>query len=84
MIWIRSLLIGIAAAIVTAVITVIALSVLAPPVMMWWADFGEGTGSIGAFSWGIELVLLPATLAFALAFWWSTRSARRKRPVTGA
>lgn len=74
MIWIRrSLLIGIAAAIVTTVLTVIALSVFALPVMMWWADLGEGTGGIGAFSWGADWCWVPATLAFALAFWWSVR-----------
>jgi hypothetical protein len=84
MIWVRGVLVGFAAAIVTAVITAIALSVFTAPVMMWWADIGEGSGSIGAFSSGAELLLPPAAIAFALGFRWSIRRARSKRTVSRA
>jgi hypothetical protein len=66
MIWFKSVLVGIAAAIVTAIVTVIALLV---PMAIWWADVGEGSGGIGAFAFGLEIVLLPATVAFAIGFW---------------
>jgi hypothetical protein len=83
MIWLRSLLVGIVAAIVTAVITVIALPLFLVATVKWWADFGEGAGGIGAFSYGAELVL-PPTIAFVLGFWWSLRRGRAKRTVTRA
>jgi hypothetical protein len=65
-----------------AMVTTIALPVLTLTMAMWWADIGEGSGGIGIFSSGTELVLLPA-IAFTLGFWWSIRRARRKRTVTG-
>jgi len=80
MIWFKSLLVGIAAAIV------IFVAMLFLPLMttMWWADIGEGAGVIGAYSSGVlELFLLPV-IAFALGFWWSVRRARRKRAATSA
>lgn len=84
MIWFKSLLIGLAAAIVTAVAAAIALPVLMLQTAMWWADTGEGTGGIGVFFFGTELVLLPAIVAFALGVWWSIRRERRTRAVTSA
>jgi hypothetical protein len=84
MIWFKSLLVGIAAAIVTGIAAGIVLPVLMLQVMMWWAHFGEGTGGIGAYSSGVvEFFVLPI-ISFALAFWWSVRRARRKRAATGA
>jgi hypothetical protein len=84
MIWFKSLLVGIAAAIVTGIAAGIALPILMLQVMMW-ADIGEGSGGIGAYSSGVvEFFILPV-IAFALGFWWSVRRARRKtRTVTGA
>jgi hypothetical protein len=80
MIWLKSLLVGVAAAIVTFV----AMLFLPIMMIMWWADTGEGSGGIGAYSSGIiELFILPV-IAFALGVWWSLRRARRKRAVTGA
>ena len=78
MIWVKSVLVGIAAAILTAIVTTVALPVLTLTMAMWWADIGEGSGGIGAFSSGTELVLLPA-IAFALGFWWNVRRERRNR-----
>jgi hypothetical protein len=84
MIWVRSLLVGVAAAIVTGIAAGIVLPVLMLQVMMWWAHIGEGSGGIGVYSSGvIELFILPV-IAFALGFWWSVRRARRNRAATVA
>jgi hypothetical protein len=73
MIWLKSLLVGIAAAIVTFA----AMLFLPLMTMMWWADIGEGAGGIGVYWSGvIDLFVLPV-IAFALGFWWSVRRARR-------
>jgi uncharacterized membrane protein len=83
MIWFKSLLVGIAAAIVTGIAAGIAVPILMLQVMMW-AHIGEGSGGIGAYSSGVvEFFILPV-IAFALAFWWSVRRARRKRATIGA
>jgi hypothetical protein len=83
MIWLKSLLVGVAAAIVTFV-AMLFLPLMMIMMMMWWADTGEGSGGIGAYSSGVvELFILPV-IAFALGVWWSLRRARRKRAVTGA
>lgn len=72
MIWIKSALVGVLAAIVT-VISIVIFS------MTWWIDAGAGAGGMGFYSAGISgLGLLAGTLAFALAFWWTLRRQRRR------
>ena len=72
MIWIKSALVGFFAAFVTIVAIVIATT-------MWWVDVGEGSGSIGFFSFGLSaLLLFPAALAFAMGFGWMFRRQRHK------
>ena len=74
--WIKSALVGLAAAIVTTVLVV--AIVLARAV--WWTDVGEGTGSIGVVYVAIgSALLLPVVLAFVGGFSWSLRRERRKR-----
>ena len=74
MIWIKSALVGLVAAIVTIIAVVVATAT-----WMINVQIGAGSGGIGAVSVGIiELVLLPGALAFALAFWWTMRRQRRK------
>lgn len=79
MIWIKSVLVGLAAAILAIVVVPIAM-------IAWMTNvhFGEGSGGIGAVSAGIiEMVFLPAIIGFALGFWWSIRRQRRKRRLSG-
>ena len=72
MIWIKSALVGFVAAFVTVVAIVIATS-------KWWVDIGEGSGSMGFFTFGLSgLLLVPAGLAFALAFRWMFRRQQRR------
>jgi hypothetical protein len=74
MIWIKSALVGLLAAIVAVVV-----SVLATTTWLISMTAGSGSGGIGAVSVGIiELVFLPAVLAFALAFRWMLRRQRRR------
>jgi H+/Cl- antiporter ClcA len=80
MIWIKSLLIGLAAAI--AAIVFFAAVVLATAT--WSLNTGEG-GGIGAVSFGFsDVLLLPVIGAFALGVWWSLRRERKKRSVSSA
>ena len=79
MIWIKSVLVGFAVAILAIVLVPIA-------VFAWIhvAIIGEGTGGIGAVSMGIiEMVFLPAIAGFALGFWWTMRRERRNRRLSG-
>jgi hypothetical protein len=78
MIWIKSALVGLAAAFVT--IVVIVALVLATA--MWHIDVGAGAGGIGFVSFGLgEVLVLPVIFAFALGFWWSVRRERKKRVI---
>jgi uncharacterized RDD family membrane protein YckC len=72
MIWIKSVLAGLAAAILTVVAIVIATTRIS-------MTAGSGTGGIGAVSFGLsELLLIPFVLAFALGFRWTFRRQRRR------
>jgi hypothetical protein len=73
MIWIKSVFVGFAAALTTAVAIVIATTDVSLSV-------GQGSGGIGAISFGVsELLLFPAALAFALGFRWMFRRHHRRR-----
>jgi hypothetical protein len=78
LIWIKSVLVGLAVAILAIMVGVV---VVPMAVMAWMMNVhvGEGTGGIGAVSFGsIELVFLPAIIGFALGFLWAMRRGRRK------
>jgi hypothetical protein len=78
MIWIRSLLAGVAAALVALVIFVaVSFLPLAGVVLM---SRTTGSGGIGAVSVGSGPALLVALLAFAGGFYWQFRRASRPRP----
>ena len=73
MIWIKSVFVGLAAAVITVVAIVAATTVSA-------VNMSDGSGSIGAVSFGVsELLLFPAVLAFALGFRWMFRRHRRRQ-----
>ena len=73
MIWIKSALAGLIAAILTVIASVVVTSA-----WMVNAQIGPGGGGIGAVSFGvIELVLLPAAVGFAFGLWWMLRRQRR-------
>lgn len=72
MIWLVSVLTGLVAAIVTIVAIVVATATFS-------ISTGQGSGSIGAVSFGASVLLLfPAALAFALGFRWMFRRQRRR------
>ena len=80
MIWIRSVLVGVAGAVLATVAVI-----LATVAWMFNASVGEGSGGIGAVSAGvIEMVFSPAVIGFVFGFWLNIRRERRKRFVTGA
>ena len=73
MIWIKSVFVGLAAAVITVVAIVLATSVSA-------ISMNDGSSGIGAVSFGVsELLLFPAVLAFALGFRWMFRRHRRRQ-----
>ena len=76
---IKSVLVGLAVAILAMV--------LVPIAVLAWLHFviiGAGSGGIGAVSVGIiDMVFLPAIVGFALGFWWTMRRERRKRRLSG-
>jgi hypothetical protein len=83
MVWLKSALTGLVAAIVTVVAIVAATAT-------FFMSAGEGSG-IGAVTFGVSaLLLFPAALAFALGFRWMfrrqqrllTRPARPTSPTT--
>jgi hypothetical protein len=83
MVWLKSALTGLVAAIVTVVVIVAATAT-------FFMSAGEGSG-IGAVTFGVSaLLLFPAALAFALGFRWMfrrqqrllTRPARPTSPTT--
>jgi hypothetical protein len=72
MIWLKSTLTGLVAAIVTIVAVVVATTT-------WHMSAGQGSGGIGFVSFGLSgFVLLPAALAFALGFRWMSRRQRHR------
>ena len=72
MIWMKCSLVGLVAAVFTIVAIVMATT-------FWWVDTGAGSGGIGVISFGVsELLLFPATLAFALGFRWMFRRHHRR------
>ena len=72
MIWLKSALIGLVAAIATIVAIVVATTT-------WHMSAGQGSGGIGFVSFGLSaLLLFPAALAFALGFRWMFRRQRRR------
>jgi hypothetical protein len=73
MIWIKSVLTGLAVAIITVVAIVIATTRVS-------ISAGAGAGGIGAVSYGLPAVaLFPFVLAFVLGFRWMFRRERRRR-----
>ena len=73
MVWIKSVLVGLAAAVITVVAIVAATTVST-------VNMSDGSGAIGAVSFGVsELLLFPAVLAFALGFRWMFRRHRRRQ-----
>jgi len=72
MVWLKSALTGLVAAIVTTVAIVVATT-------SWHISGNQGSGGIGFVSFGLsELLLFPAVLAFALGFRWMFRRQRRR------
>ena len=73
MIWIKSVFVGLIAALITVVAIVIATTRVS-------ISAGRGTGGIGAVSYGLPAVaLFPFVLAFVLAFRWMFRRQRRRQ-----
>jgi len=73
MIWIKSVFVGLIAALITVVAIVIATTRVSMSV-------GSGAGGIGAVSYGFSgLMLFPFILAFALGFRWMFRRQRRRQ-----
>jgi hypothetical protein len=80
MIWIKSVLVGLAGAILATVMVLIA-------VIVWMVGVNTGavgSGGIGFVAVGIiPIVFLPAIVGFALGFWWTMRRERRKGALSG-
>ena len=73
MIWIKSVLAGFIAALITVVAIVIATTRVS-------VDGGSGTGGISTVSYGLPAVaLFPFVLAFVLGFRWMFKRERRRR-----
>ena len=71
MIWLKSTLIGLSAAIATIIAIVLVTTV-------FYLDSGQG-GGIGVIYFSVSaLLLFPAALAFALGFRWMYRRQRRR------
>ena len=71
MIWFKSTLTGLVAAIATVVAIIVATT-------SWHISVGQGSGGIGFVSFGLSgLLLFPAALAFALGFRWMFRRQQR-------
>jgi uncharacterized BrkB/YihY/UPF0761 family membrane protein len=80
-IWLKSALVGFAAALLTiaAIVAIVAAKAL------WSVNFNEGSGGIGFVTVGIfDVTVLPVIIAFALGFWWTLRRDRRKRSLPSA
>jgi hypothetical protein len=75
MIWIKSVIVGMAAAFVTVIAVAAGIFAMAS----WHINLGEGSGGIGVVHVGVftPLVFLPAILAFTVGFWWSMRRQRK-------
>ena len=72
MIWIKSVLTGLAAAVLTVVVIVIATTRVS-------ISAGGGSGGIGAVSYGLPAAaLFPFVLAFVLGFRWMFKRHRRR------
>ena len=75
MIWIRSLIVGVAGAVLATVAVI-----LTTVAWIFKDSVGQGSGGIGAVSAGvIEMVFSPALVGFVLGFWLNIRRERRKR-----
>ena len=73
MIWLKSVLAGLVAALLTIVVIVSVFTVTIVSMSQ-----GAGSGGIGFVSGGVsELIVLPVVIAFALGFWWMFRRQRR-------
>ncbi len=73
MIWLKSILVGLLAALATVGAIVMVTSRVS-------IAAGSGTGGIVAVSYGLSaLLLFPFMLAFALGFRWMFRRLRRRR-----
>ena len=72
MIWIKSVLSGLAAAIIAIIAIAIVTSI---SIISMSVGGGIGAVSVGLF----ELLLLPFVLAFAVGFWWMFRRQRRRQ-----
>lgn len=71
MIWLKSTLIGLVAAIATVIAIVLVTTV-------FYLDAGQGAG-VGAIYFSVSaLLLIPAALAFAMGFRWMYRRQRRR------
>src|SRR4029450_9168729 len=71
MIWLKSTLAGLVAALVTVVAIVVATATFS-------MSAGQGSGVSVVYFGLSELLLFPAALAFALAFRWMVRRQRRR------
>ena len=72
MIWLKSALVGIAAAMGTIVAVILAATT-------WHVNAGQGSGGIGVVSFGLTgMLIFPAALAFALGFRWMFRRQQRR------
>jgi hypothetical protein len=72
MIWIKSMLVGFAAAFVTLVAVLVAM----------FASIDVPEGVVVAISIFSAQVVVPTIIGFAVGFWWSVRRARRKRALS--
>ena len=77
MIWLKSIIVGIVAALISAVVVGVWQT-------RWWFDVGEGTGSIGAISTSILEPLLAAIVGFSIGFLWTLRRSRKELRLTAA
>ena len=72
MIWFKSAIAGLAAALITILLIVVVTSSAT-------MSIGAGGGGIGAVSFDVsELLLIPFVLAFVLGFRWMFRPQRRR------